>query len=221
MDSLHRKIDLQSPQDLTYLLDNLKRVAQEKLDSHFPPYAAPQGEKDELRAKVEEYVNQFIQKTYTLALPSLAINGLDASPSILTAPSTSTTPSKPRRSQEPIYEDYDPRLQSKLQSLYTTLESEATKVAELRREAPQKAARAYLERLEREIVEEEGRFLAARGLVGRNEEGGLGGIKLERMESVKERFESAVTKVEGLKGVTETVGKLERGREVVKVLEGM
>ena len=60
MDVHHRKIDLQSPQDLTYLLDNIRKAAQEKLDLHIPPSAAPKGEEDAFRTKIEHYVQQVL-----------------------------------------------------------------------------------------------------------------------------------------------------------------
>ena len=56
MDSHHRKIDLQSPADLTYLLNNIKNAAQQKIDLAIPRSAAPQGEDDAYRTKVEELV---------------------------------------------------------------------------------------------------------------------------------------------------------------------
>lgn len=55
-DPHHRKIELQAPADLTYLLTNIRASAQQKIDSAFPPSAAPKGEEDALRAKVEEFV---------------------------------------------------------------------------------------------------------------------------------------------------------------------
>ena len=55
MDAHHRKIDLQSASDLTYLLNNIKAAAKEKLDLAIPPSAAPEGE-DAYRSKVEELV---------------------------------------------------------------------------------------------------------------------------------------------------------------------
>ena len=64
MDPHHRKIDLQSPADLTYLLNNIKRAAQEKIDVAIPRSAAPQGEDDAYRTKVEELVQE-------VALPRL------------------------------------------------------------------------------------------------------------------------------------------------------
>lgn len=59
METHHRKIDLQSPSDLTYLLNNIKAAAQEKLDLAIPPSAAPEGE-DAYRTKVEELVQEVL-----------------------------------------------------------------------------------------------------------------------------------------------------------------
>jgi kinetochor protein Mis14/NSL1 len=53
MAELQRKIELQEPDDLRYLLANTRRVAGEKIDVALPPI---EGE-DVLRQKVEELVN--------------------------------------------------------------------------------------------------------------------------------------------------------------------
>ena len=58
MDPHHRKIDLQSPSDLTFLHNNIKKAASDKLDQAIPPSAAPAGEDDAYRSKVEELVHQ-------------------------------------------------------------------------------------------------------------------------------------------------------------------
>lgn len=67
MADLQRKIELQEPDDLRYLLANTRRVAAEKIDVALPPI---EGE-DVLRQKVEELVNSvrppfchFPNKTY-------------------------------------------------------------------------------------------------------------------------------------------------------------
>lgn len=56
----HRRVELQSPADFTFLEGNVKRAARQKIDLHLPPSAAPAGE-DELRKKVEELVEQVRQ----------------------------------------------------------------------------------------------------------------------------------------------------------------
>lgn len=72
----HRRIELQSPDDLTYLIAKLSRSAREKIDKHFPPEAALAGE-DQMKAQVEMLVDEYIRKTYSLAKPNLSINGMD------------------------------------------------------------------------------------------------------------------------------------------------
>ncbi|KAL5614975.1 hypothetical protein BROUX41_005042 [Berkeleyomyces rouxiae] len=71
----HRKIELQSQEDLLYLLENVRRAARERLDEAFPPVEGDNTE-DELRMQIEGLVNEYIQKTFTLAAPNLTINGL-------------------------------------------------------------------------------------------------------------------------------------------------
>lgn len=63
MDTHHRKIDLQSSSDLTYLFNNIKVAAQEKLDLAIPPSAAPEGE-DAYRSKVEELVQEVVERSH-------------------------------------------------------------------------------------------------------------------------------------------------------------
>lgn len=62
--SSHRKIELQSPLDLTYLIANVSRAARDKIDTHFPPDAVV-SEKgvdgssgDALRRRVEVLVDE-------------------------------------------------------------------------------------------------------------------------------------------------------------------
>ena len=56
-ETAHRRIELQSPADLTYLVANVSRAARDKLDKHFPPDAVPAGEEDAMRKRVEELVD--------------------------------------------------------------------------------------------------------------------------------------------------------------------
>ena len=57
MEDHQRKIDLQARGDLTYLVDNINKAAQQKLDLHLPPSAA-QGKEDVFRLRVEELVRE-------------------------------------------------------------------------------------------------------------------------------------------------------------------
>ncbi|KAL3475015.1 kinetochore protein Mis14 like-domain-containing protein [Aspergillus californicus] len=153
-DSSHyRKIDLQSAADFTYLHGNAVALSRQNLDLHFPPSANPNGSQDEpdpMRERVRELVDDFLDRTYTSASSSVAINGLDSSSPEFPFPAAFTEP------QETVeYEPYDAKLAARVTSLYAQLESLTTTVAQLRRDAPGKAAREYVERLNRAIEEED------------------------------------------------------------------
>lgn len=61
-ESAHRKIELQSPADLTFLIANVTRAAREKLDRHLPPDATSEevGE-DAMRIRVEQILDEVSQ----------------------------------------------------------------------------------------------------------------------------------------------------------------
>ncbi|KAK2751740.1 hypothetical protein FQN55_009181 [Onygenales sp. PD_40] len=136
----HRKIELQSPADLAYLYTNTIALSRQKLDLHFPPSANHHNDPDPMKERVRELVDEFITKTFTTATPSIAINGLDAhsTPNPAFLPSTEETIE---------YEPYDAALAARVTALYAQLESLNTTVAQLRRDAPARAAREYAEAL--------------------------------------------------------------------------
>ncbi len=51
----HRKIELQSAADFTYLTSNVRRAAAESIQAAFPPV---DDEQDDLHRRVEELVNE-------------------------------------------------------------------------------------------------------------------------------------------------------------------
>jgi kinetochor protein Mis14/NSL1 len=53
MAEFHRKIELQSQDDLQYLVSNIRRAANQKIDKDWPPI---EGE-DKIRERVEELVH--------------------------------------------------------------------------------------------------------------------------------------------------------------------
>ncbi|KZF21913.1 hypothetical protein L228DRAFT_262024 [Xylona heveae TC161] len=158
----HRKIELQSPADMLYLVANARTAAREKLDLHFPPAAAPPtGEPDALRSRVEELVDGYILQTFGLAKSNISINGMDVDSSpelagLWTGNGTGNGPEGREIEDEKKseYEPFDTRLSSRLQSLSAALERETLALAALRREAPARAAAAYLD-AERKAQEED------------------------------------------------------------------
>lgn len=223
-----RRIELQAPGDFTYLLSNIRASAQEKLDAAFPQQREKEEEdEDGLRVKVEELVQQYVTRTLSLALSSISINGQNASPSLLLLqqqpgnpdqqpPPSPTSPA----ADDTNYEPHDPRLAERLRMLYMQHEQETTRVAEMRRDAPGAAARAYVERLhrememEREVKDEE---------MGEDETEAISGFgaALERKQDMEEAWERGLESLVGLKGITEVVARLDRAAQAVEVVESM
>lgn len=180
---------------------------------------------------------QFITKTYQTATPSISINGLDSlsptSSSFKTLLSTTTT-------NETIeYEPYDAHLAARLSSLYAQLESLTTTVAQMRRDAPAKAARGVAEGLlgddfdeldEDMDLGEEGWEVKVPGIDGMGEmedvyeeavrtllrlqgEGEVGNEEEDESEESGGRG--------GTAGLATTVGKVERAGRAAEVVEKM
>lgn len=55
--SAHRKIELQSPEDFSYLISNVRRAAADNINAAFPPVQGADGQEDELRVRIEELVD--------------------------------------------------------------------------------------------------------------------------------------------------------------------
>lgn len=159
-----------------------------------------------------------------MALPSIALNGLDAPASLLAPSPDPASPSTPSENDS-NYEAYDPRLAAKLRELYAQLEYESTRVAELRREAPGAAARAYMERLEaemeleREREQERERELEAERSAGQKVE--LDWESLERVEEVENMWQKGTEGLVVLERVTGVLARLERAGKAAEVVEEM
>ena len=52
----HRKVELQSPADLSYIIANVTQEARKKLDRHLPPDATLESD-DAMRKRVEQLVD--------------------------------------------------------------------------------------------------------------------------------------------------------------------
>ena len=145
----------------------------------------------------------------------MSINGLDASTSIL-APNTAArdTDSSAIDPNDPCYEPYDTRLTQKLRDLYAALEEETTQVAELRRDAPAKAAAGYVERLRSEMQEHDREFEANRLEATKELGAGLGPIHF-RDDNVQQSWSKGRKDLEALRNVTKVKADLERASKAV------
>lgn len=56
--AVQRQIELQSPEDLAYLIANVRRAAQGLLNDAFPPSEQAERDEDDLRVQIERYVQE-------------------------------------------------------------------------------------------------------------------------------------------------------------------
>ncbi|KAI0007300.1 hypothetical protein F4779DRAFT_619746 [Xylariaceae sp. FL0662B] len=156
MDAAHRKIELQASEDFSYLVANVRRAAAARIDEAFPPVEGAHDE-DELRTRIEELVEEYITKTFTLASPNLSINGLPVDPSHFFSSSssnTNTTSGNPPEAEE-IYEPFDARKRARVEELTRDEEDLLRDIAALKRGVPAAAAASWAEAARRGVREDE------------------------------------------------------------------
>lgn len=236
----HRKIELQSALDLAYLQHNIAASVRQKLDLHFPPSASqPQpppsssaegrslsalhpGATDPMRQRVEELVTDFLDQMWTAAKANVVVNGQDVT--VVADAAVGAAEPEEREGVDFEYELYDSRLSAKVAGLYAELEGLTTQVARLRRTAPIEAAKRYGEAL-REVLEED-----VRKVESEVEAVEKRGLELQEMrdgweDDVAAVYERGVAELRRLGGqgggaasgsLTETVGKVQRAKEVAQ-----
>ncbi|KAF4996721.1 hypothetical protein FDECE_12320 [Fusarium decemcellulare] len=203
---VQRKIELQSPEDLSYLIANVRRAATEHLNKAFPVVKGNDGE-DELRNQIEELVNEYIDKTFSLAAPNLSINGLPVTAENFLSDANTTEP-------EPVYEPFDTRKRRRVADLITQEEKLLEDVAALKRSVPATAAANQAEQM-RDSLKRDDELLEARKkqLLADAAEVDLDIQTLERQESVEAGFRKAVEGLGRLKReMPAVVAKMERAR---------
>ncbi|KAH6997246.1 hypothetical protein EDB80DRAFT_584833 [Ilyonectria destructans] len=203
----HRKIELQSNEDLAYLIANVRRAAAERLNEAFPHVEGEDGE-DELRNKIEELVNEYINKTFSLASPNIAINGLPVTSDSFLADSAGNT------APEPTYEPFDTRKRRRVADLITQEERLLEDVAALKRSVPATAAASRAEQLHDSLKRDDDMLEAHKAhAAGAAAEVDLDVKVLERQEGVEAGFRKAVEGLGRLKrDMPAVVAKMERAR---------
>ncbi|KAM0246900.1 hypothetical protein ACHAQJ_010039 [Trichoderma viride] len=209
---VQRKIELQSPEDLAYLITNVRNAAIEHLNEAFPPVEGTDGGEDELRNQIEALVNEYINKTFSLASPNLTINGLPVAPEsfVGTAAPTPNT----------VYEPFDARKRRQVADLITQEEKLLEDVAALKRSVPAKVAADHAERIraamrqdEDDLRERVARDASAAAALAHETGGGGLAARLQRQEGVEGGFKSAVQGLGRLKrDMPAVVAKMERAR---------
>ncbi|KZL80433.1 kinetochore protein [Colletotrichum incanum] len=210
MESAHRKIELQSHEDLAFLLNNVRRAAKDQLDKAFPHIEGSSAQEDELRAPIERLVNEYINKTFTHAAPNLSINGLDADPAAFLSANPSDEP-------EEAYEPWDSRLRQRAEDLAREEEDLLNEIAALKRSVPGAVAAAATQDFKTAAAADEAALEAAKKAkedeAKEIEAEVLPLEDMERRAEVKEAFGGAVGALGRLKKeMPATVAKMERAR---------
>ncbi|KAL7797330.1 hypothetical protein V8C37DRAFT_370737 [Trichoderma ceciliae] len=208
---VQRKIELQSPEDLAYLITNVRNAAIEHLNEAFPPVEGADGGEDELRNQIEALVNEYIDKTFSLASRNLTINGLPVSPESFVGTAAPTP--------DTVYEPFDSRKRRQVADLITQEEKLLEDVAALKRSVPAKAAADHAERIRAAMRRDEDDLrerIARDASAAADQEAGVlaaGLGQLPRQESVEGAFKTAVRGLGRLKrDMPAVVAKMERAR---------
>jgi kinetochor protein Mis14/NSL1 len=217
MESEHRKIELQSPGDLTFLTSQLRTAARQKLDLHLPP-VSDTSEPDELRRQVEALVDDFVAQVLAGIRNNVSINGIDVVQRGREGDETEGVVDEGEGVslvEKEEYEAFDEKLRGNLSSAVAKRDNLVKGISQHRRTTPSAAAAAFQRQFEREneallqaqVVEQDMDVASVDGL--------------ERHEEMQRNWERAVQGLVQLdKGLPETRARLERAGDVVGYLGG-
>ncbi|KAM4064553.1 kinetochore protein mis14 like domain-containing protein [Hirsutella rhossiliensis] len=210
---VQRRIELQSPDDLAYLLANVRRAAAARLDEAFPHVDGGDGDDDDgLRNQIAALVDEYIDKTFTLAAPNLSINGLAVPDHQLRTTTSSSGPSPPSA----VYEPFDARKRHRVADLIAAEEKLLEEVAALKRAVPAAAAADHAARVRDATARDDAlvdQRLAREAADAAAAAAALSVPDLERQHAVEAGFRGAVDVLGRLKrDMPAVVAKMERAR---------
>lgn len=213
----HRRIELQSPADLTYLMNNVARAARAKIDLHLPLEAAlREGEMgvDEMRRTVEMEVQKWVDGVFEGAKGGININGVEAEHI------------EWEREVPEEYEPYDTRLAARISALHANIEQLNLTLANTRRTAAARAASDFQKKFiaQSEEVGKRMTQMQEETMARGTEDQGLSGLKLGfegREEEVARTWERAIVGLREVNGsLRKTTNEAERAAQVVAALGG-
>jgi kinetochor protein Mis14/NSL1 len=234
MESEHRKIELQSPSDLTYLTSQIRRAARQKLDLHLPPITSD-SEPDELRRSVEDLVESFLAQVLQGMRHSISINGIDVvtrgregdevderGNRVVVMGGRDGQGEGESMVEKEEFEAFDEKLRGQLSSTVAQRDALISKISQHRRTTPSATAKAFQEQwgIGEKSLEEAQRIMEEQvKTAGMDGVGDMQGLK--RQEEVERNWERAVQGLARLnKELPETRARLERAGDVVGYLDG-
>ncbi|GAO14961.1 uncharacterized protein UV8b_05135 [Ustilaginoidea virens] len=213
---VQRKIELQSPEDLAYLVANVRHAAAARVNEAFP-----QADRhDELRNQIEAQVNQYIEQTFALALPNLSINGLPVSPAHLAGAAGGGA-----EAEAVAYEPFDGRKRQRVADLVAREEKLLEEVAALKRSVPAAAAAQQARLVGEGVARDEEQAERRKALLARRAAGAgaaaLSVAALDRQAAVEGAFAAAVDALQRLKrDMPAVVARMERARVAAEYVVG-
>lgn len=233
-ETAHRKIELQSPADLQYLIANVSRAAREKIDKHFPPEAAPESGEDDMRKRVEVLVDEYIRRTFAAAKDGMSINGMDSGEMeremekaregegwFIYGTGMMVLKAVADMSSVEI-EPFDTKLAQRVQALSAQIENQTLQLANLRRNAPAETAKRFQDSFAQQSEDFDARLK-------KHEEADMAAAKeskldvgeIERLDEVQGTWQKGTEELDELKTrMGGTVAKMERAQKAVDFVEG-
>jgi kinetochor protein Mis14/NSL1 len=206
-----RKIDLQSPSDLTHLLTVARNASDSRLAAAFPVSASDdENNPDSMRAQVAALLETFLEDTYAGIRQNVCVNGVAADGS---GEQNSVL-------LEEEYEPFDASLAERIRALEEKKEVLTEKIAELRRVAPARAAEKWKSEWETEQQRLRKMEMAEQTEGGAEQPNVLDTNRLARWDEVHKTYSRALDGLVALKtGMAGTVGSLEEAKKVGEVLQ--
>ncbi|KAI6810566.1 hypothetical protein KC332_g9793 [Hortaea werneckii] len=228
-EAAHRKIELQSPADLTYLIANVSRAAREKIDKHLPPDAAPEGE-DAMRKRVEQLVEEYIRNTFNAAKNSMSINGMDSREMDAELAKAQEGEGTVDLTKKPNHldltgiaeiEPFDTKLAQRIQNLSAQIEQRTLDLANLRRNAPGETSKRFQHSFAKQTEDNDTRLQ-------KDEQTKLDEARnthmeiedMERLDEMQNAWTKGTEQLQELRtGLGSTVARMQKAEKAVGVLE--
>ena len=202
----HRKIELQSPDDLQYLISNVRRVARQMIDKDLPPM--PGMDEDPMRQRVEELVQDYIRRVFLTTGENITINGMAPEPSMLEKMLLEEGSEQSVEEHEP----FNAKLWERAKELARQEEEMIEEIASLRRSMPGIAVEGARKGEKVDDEETLGRWVEG---VKKNDSGELGITGLDRQEQVEKDWSKGVEGLGRMKrGLPEMAARKERAEKV-------
>ncbi|GAB1740273.1 hypothetical protein NU219Hw_g5388t2 [Hortaea werneckii] len=228
-EAAHRKIELQSPADLTYLIANVSRAAREKIDKHLPPDAAPEGE-DAMRKRVEQLVEEYIRNTFNAAKNSMSINGMDSREmdAELAKAQEGEGTVHPKKKTKRLaltsvaeIEPFDTKLAQRIQNLSAQIEQRTLDLANLRRNAPAETSKRFQDSFAKQTEDYDTRLQKDEQMkLDEARETHMEIEEMERLDEMQSAWTKGTEQLQELRtGLGSTVARMEKAEKAVGVLE--